>query len=66
MPKKSDEITTTMRRASQHGWVRRSDLGPRVWEQPDGALYTHCDDHEPMIATLPPANWRRYDEPDRS
>jgi hypothetical protein len=65
MPKSEDRTTTALRPASQHGWVRRSDLGSHVWEQPDGTLYTHCDDHEPMIATLPPTHWRSYDEPDR-
>lgn len=21
------------------GWLKRSDIGPRVWEQPDGQLF---------------------------
>ena len=59
-------VKTTIRRASQHGWVRRPDLGPHVWELPGGNLYTHFDGSEPMVATLPPFDWRSYDEPDRT
>ena len=45
------------RPATAHGWVRRSDIGPGVWEKPDGKLYTAPhDEWEPTILsfTMPP------------
>lgn len=41
---------TTLLKASAHGWVKRPDLGPDVWELPSGALYlAHPDEKEPWL-----------------
>jgi len=34
------------------GWMRRRDLGPAFWEMPDGRLYHHCDEAEPLVECL--------------
>lgn len=39
--------------ATQCGWVRRPECGRNVWEMPDGQLYAHFDDTEPVIAKYP-------------
>lgn len=49
-------------RASELGWLRRSDLGDRVWERPDGLLYTHFGLGEPQLMIL----CRREDEIERA
>lgn len=46
-------VKPVIRGASEHGWVRRSDLGPDVWELPDGTLRRHHSKGEPKIASLP-------------
>lgn len=43
-----------VRPVRSHGWVPRPDIGPNVWEMPDGMLYkAHPDEGEPRLATLP-------------
>ena len=47
----------TIRKATEHGWVRRPDLDRRediaVWEKPDGTLYEVEKRYgEPDIATF--------------
>jgi hypothetical protein len=44
--------------ATDMGWQRRSDLGPDVWEQPDGALYQARPGEEPCIQVLTPLTER--------
>lgn len=35
--------------AYEMGWRRRTDLGPTVWERPDGTLYHHYNEREPAL-----------------
>ena len=44
------------------GWVRRTDIGPTVWETPDGKLYYHFDQTEPALQVLRDAS-KRWDVP---
>lgn len=44
--------------ASEVGWVRRTDLGPDVWELPDGTLRQERHKGEPVIVRLKDA-WGR-------
>lgn len=52
--------------AHELAWVRIRSLGSNVWEKPDGAIYHHKDDSEPLITAVyamgsPP--WLRNPEP---
>lgn len=38
--------------ATECGWMRRRDLGPNVWELPDGTLRKHHNDSEPVIVKI--------------
>ncbi len=41
----------TERKAPEHGWVRRSDIGPDVWELPDGSFYEARPGETPKLVT---------------
>lgn len=45
--------------ATEKAWVRRRDIGPNVWERPDGSLYAHKDGSEPVITIIDCA-WISY------
>ena len=51
------------RPASAHGWVCRPDIGPDVWEMPDGRLYiARPDESVPMILSFSGLSLRDEDE----
>ena len=58
MDDNNEPIETVTRPASEHGWVRRSDLdGPTTdaYERPDGTWVLVPKGHQPVvISRLPP------------
>lgn len=51
--------------ASAFGWIRRSEIGPAVWEKPDGTLHTHFSTAEPILHRRRSPTFRSHQEKPR-
>lgn len=61
MDQNNEPVETIERPASEHGWVRRSDLDGHhtdAWERPDGSWILVPRGTKPVIVTrLPPRHY---------
>lgn len=45
-------VKTKLVTATEMGWIKRPDMGPRVWETKNGTLYGHYENKEPTFLTI--------------
>jgi hypothetical protein len=50
--KPDDPVDVEKHGGAAMGWVRRTDIGPDIWEKPDGNLYRHRNKGEPELAVF--------------